>query len=97
MRRFPGWAPTALLAPSRQRSGESRLHIRYLPSYNKTIPHRAVSSNDKTSLNLGKRERMLNRWWNFCNTEQSPCENNDGASVRATGEVLNLKQTSRIC
>jgi len=58
MRRFPGWAATALLAPSRQRSGESRLHIRYLPSYNKTIPHRAVSSNDKTSLNLGKRERM---------------------------------------
>lgn len=57
MLRFLGGDATALFAPSRQRGGESRLHTRHIPSYNKTCPHRVVNSGDTTSLNLGQSER----------------------------------------
>jgi hypothetical protein len=57
MLRLLGGEATALLAPSRQRGGESRLHTRHIPSHNKTFPHRVANSSDTTSLNLGKRER----------------------------------------
>lgn len=55
MLRLLGGDATALLAPSRQRGGESRLDARYIPSYNKTIANHVVNSIDKSSLSLGKR------------------------------------------